>query len=197
MHATMRCLSEGCTTSICSLYHAILEENNDTTRVIAAWSSIFVHSNSQSNQATLHPSVCFLVRSHSVDGNVAELRLGAQVLYGVNQRLRVEDVDSPLVNVRPVKTILLVAISGDRGLCGGYNNFLIKKVCSVSPASPKPYPHYPRLQSLPMSAAGPANVQCLMSTFLHMTCLKSDDQTASSPWDVSCSHLQTDLGTSA
>lgn len=51
-----------------------------------------------------------------------------QVLYGVNQRLRVEDVDSPLVNVRPVKNILLVAISGDRGLCGGYNNFLIKKV---------------------------------------------------------------------
>ncbi|KAK9837708.1 hypothetical protein WJX74_003539 [Apatococcus lobatus] len=50
-----------------------------------------------------------------------------KVLYGVNQRLRVEDVDSPLVNVRPVKNILLVAISGDRGLCGGYNNFLIKK----------------------------------------------------------------------
>lgn len=42
--------------------------------------------------------------------------------------MRVEDVDSPLVNVRPVKNILLVAISGDRGLCGGYNNFLIKKV---------------------------------------------------------------------
>ena len=53
-----------------------------------------------------------------------------QVLYGVNQRLRVEDVDSPLVNVRPVKSVLLVIVTGDRGLCGGYNNFVIKKVGS-------------------------------------------------------------------
>jgi F0F1-type ATP synthase gamma subunit len=50
------------------------------------------------------------------------------VLYGVNQRLRVEDVDSPLVVVRPVKTVLLVMVTGDRGLCGGYNNFVLKKV---------------------------------------------------------------------
>jgi F-type H+-transporting ATPase subunit gamma len=50
-----------------------------------------------------------------------------KVLYGVNQRLRNEDVDSPLVTVRPVKTVLLVVITGDRGLCGGYNNFIIKK----------------------------------------------------------------------
>jgi F-type H+-transporting ATPase subunit gamma len=50
-----------------------------------------------------------------------------KVLYGVNQRLRVEDVDSPLCDVRPVKTVLLVALTGDRGLCGGYNNFVIKK----------------------------------------------------------------------
>jgi F-type H+-transporting ATPase subunit gamma len=51
-----------------------------------------------------------------------------QVLYGVNQRLRVEDVDSPLCEIRPVKTVLLVVLTGDRGLCGGYNNFIIKKV---------------------------------------------------------------------
>lgn len=56
-----------------------------------------------------------------------------QVLYGVNQRLRVEDVDSPLVNVRPVKTVLLVIVTGDRGLCGGYNNFVIKKVGTNCP----------------------------------------------------------------
>ncbi|KIY91665.1 F-type H+-transporting ATPase subunit gamma [Monoraphidium neglectum] len=49
------------------------------------------------------------------------------VLYGVNQRLRVEDVDSPLCDIRPVKSVLLVVLSGDRGLCGGYNNFIIKK----------------------------------------------------------------------
>lgn len=51
-----------------------------------------------------------------------------QVLFGVNQRLRVEDVDSPLVQIRPVETVLLAVISGDRGLCGGYNNQVIKKV---------------------------------------------------------------------
>lgn len=52
----------------------------------------------------------------------------AQVLFGVNQRLRVEDVDSPLVQVRPVKSVLLAVVTGDRGLCGGYNNQVIKKV---------------------------------------------------------------------
>ena len=50
------------------------------------------------------------------------------MLYGVNQRPRTEDVDSPLCSVRPVKTVLLVCITGDRGLCGGYNNFILKKV---------------------------------------------------------------------
>jgi F-type H+-transporting ATPase subunit gamma len=50
-----------------------------------------------------------------------------KVLYGVNQRLQDEDVDSPLTTIRPVKTVLLVVVTGDRGLCGGYNNFVIKK----------------------------------------------------------------------
>lgn len=50
-----------------------------------------------------------------------------KVLYGVNQRVRAEDVDSPLCAVRPVKTVLLVVLTGDRGLCGGYNNFILKK----------------------------------------------------------------------
>merc|ERR1711904_691715 len=48
-------------------------------------------------------------------------------LYGVNQRLEDEDVDSPLTTIRPVKNVLLVVITGDRGLCGGYNNYIIKK----------------------------------------------------------------------
>lgn len=50
-----------------------------------------------------------------------------KVLYGVNQRLRVEDVDSPLTSIRPVKSVSLVVMTGDRGLCGGYNNYVIKK----------------------------------------------------------------------
>merc|ERR1712188_354135 len=50
-----------------------------------------------------------------------------KVLYGVNQRIQDEDVDSPLTCIRPVKTVLLVVVTGDRGLCGGYNNYVIKK----------------------------------------------------------------------
>jgi len=50
-----------------------------------------------------------------------------KAMYGVNQRLRTEDVDSPLCEVRPVKTVLMVVLTGDRGLCGGYNNFILKK----------------------------------------------------------------------
>lgn len=61
-----------------------------------------------------------------------------QVLYGVNQRLRVEDVDSPLCEVRPVKSVLLVVLTGDRGLCGGYNNFIIKRVSRIA----TPMRHY-------------------------------------------------------
>jgi F-type H+-transporting ATPase subunit gamma len=40
----------------------------------------------------------------------------------------VEDVDSPLCDIRPVKNVLMAVVTGDRGLCGGYNNFIIKKV---------------------------------------------------------------------
>jgi F-type H+-transporting ATPase subunit gamma len=50
-----------------------------------------------------------------------------KVLFGVNQRLRVEDVDSPLIQIRPVKEVLLLIVTGDRGLCGGYNSIAIKK----------------------------------------------------------------------
>merc|ERR1711977_195533 len=50
-----------------------------------------------------------------------------KVLYGVNDRLQDEDVNSPLTNIRYVKSVLLVVITGDRGLCGGYNNYVIKK----------------------------------------------------------------------
>merc|ERR1711933_574428 len=50
-----------------------------------------------------------------------------KVLNGVNQCLDDQDVDSPLTDIRPVISVLLVVITGDRGLCGGYNSFVIKK----------------------------------------------------------------------
>lgn len=51
----------------------------------------------------------------------------AQVLYGLQTRLRFEDVDLPLLKKREVKSVGLLVISGDRGLCGGYNNNIIKR----------------------------------------------------------------------
>ena len=54
--------------------------------------------------------------------------VSVQVLYGVNQRLIGEDVDSPLATIRPVKCVTVCLVTGDRGLCGGYNSFAIKKV---------------------------------------------------------------------
>ncbi|GJW60826.1 ATP synthase gamma chain, chloroplastic [Tanacetum coccineum] len=50
-----------------------------------------------------------------------------EVLYSINEQLQVEDVDVPLTNVRPVKKVALVVVTGDRGLCGGFNNFILKK----------------------------------------------------------------------
>lgn len=51
----------------------------------------------------------------------------AQVLYGLLTRLAVEDVDLPLLQEREVKTVALVVMTGDRGLCGSYNANVIKK----------------------------------------------------------------------
>ncbi|MGF1517644.1 MAG: F0F1 ATP synthase subunit gamma [Nodosilinea sp.] len=51
----------------------------------------------------------------------------AQVLYGLQSRLRFEEADLPLLKQREVKTVALLVISGDRGLCGGYNNNVIRR----------------------------------------------------------------------
>jgi F-type H+-transporting ATPase subunit gamma len=51
----------------------------------------------------------------------------AQVLYRLQGRLRFEDVDLPLLKQRQVKSVGLLIISGDRGLCGGYNSNIIKR----------------------------------------------------------------------
>ncbi|KAA8523673.1 hypothetical protein F0562_010096 [Nyssa sinensis] len=50
-----------------------------------------------------------------------------EVLYDINEQIQLEDVDVPLTNVRPVQKVALVVITGDRGLCGGFNNAILKK----------------------------------------------------------------------
>ncbi|CAI9784204.1 unnamed protein product [Fraxinus pennsylvanica] len=51
-----------------------------------------------------------------------------EVLYSINEQCQLEDVEVPLTAIRPVKKVALVAITGDRGLCGGFNNAVLKKV---------------------------------------------------------------------
>ena len=51
----------------------------------------------------------------------------AQVLYNLQGKLQFEDVDLPLLQQREVKKVALVVVSGDRGLCGGYNANVIRR----------------------------------------------------------------------
>jgi F-type H+-transporting ATPase subunit gamma len=51
----------------------------------------------------------------------------AQVLYGLQTRMQFEDANLPLLRKREVKSVALLVISGDRGLCGGYNSSVIKR----------------------------------------------------------------------
>jgi F-type H+-transporting ATPase subunit gamma len=51
----------------------------------------------------------------------------AQVLYGLQTRLRFEEANLPLLQKRQVKTVGILVVSGDRGLCGGYNSSVIKR----------------------------------------------------------------------
>ncbi|KAL8261440.1 hypothetical protein R6Q59_025499 [Mikania micrantha] len=49
------------------------------------------------------------------------------VLYSINQQAQLEDIDIPLTNIRPVKKVALVVVTGERGLCGGFNNYVLRK----------------------------------------------------------------------
>jgi F-type H+-transporting ATPase subunit gamma len=51
----------------------------------------------------------------------------ATVLYSLQARMQFADATSPLLQVREVKCVALLVITGDRGLCGGYNSSIIKK----------------------------------------------------------------------
>ncbi len=50
----------------------------------------------------------------------------AEVLYGLAERLQFENLDLPLLKKREVRNVGLLVVSGDRGLCGGYNGNIIR-----------------------------------------------------------------------
>ena len=49
------------------------------------------------------------------------------VFGGLIQRLGGETIDLPLLTQREVSKVTLTVVTGDRGLCGGYNSYMIKK----------------------------------------------------------------------
>ncbi|MDV3351508.1 F0F1 ATP synthase subunit gamma [Leptolyngbyaceae cyanobacterium CCMR0082] len=51
----------------------------------------------------------------------------AQVFYGLQTRLKFEDANLPLLQIRDVRNVALVVVSADRGLCGGYNANIIRR----------------------------------------------------------------------
>jgi F-type H+-transporting ATPase subunit gamma len=51
----------------------------------------------------------------------------ARILQNLESRLAFETTDSPLLATREVRKITLLSVTGDRGLCGGYNSQVIKK----------------------------------------------------------------------
>src|SRR6478672_3288119 len=51
----------------------------------------------------------------------------AQVLYGLQNRLQFEEANLPLLRQRDVRSVGLLVITGDRGLCGGYNTNVIRR----------------------------------------------------------------------
>jgi F-type H+-transporting ATPase subunit gamma len=51
----------------------------------------------------------------------------AQVLYGLQNRLRFGEANLPLLKQREVRSVALLVVSGDRGLCGGYNSNVIRR----------------------------------------------------------------------
>ena len=51
----------------------------------------------------------------------------ARVLENIQSRMKFEMADSPLLKTREIEKITLVAVTGDRGLCGGYNSNIIKR----------------------------------------------------------------------
>jgi len=51
----------------------------------------------------------------------------AQVLYGLQSRLKFEDVDLPLLRQRAIGTVGILVVSGDRGLCGAYNGNVVRR----------------------------------------------------------------------
>lgn len=50
----------------------------------------------------------------------------ATLMLNLKSKLQFADVDSPFLEDRKIKNVALLVISGERGLCGSYNQRIIK-----------------------------------------------------------------------
>ncbi|CAM9741221.1 unnamed protein product [Heterosigma akashiwo] len=50
-----------------------------------------------------------------------------KIFRALSEQIGAENIDLPLMKPREVNKVLIIAISGNRGLCGGYNSYAIKK----------------------------------------------------------------------
>ncbi|KAL1562952.1 ATP synthase gamma chain 2, chloroplastic-like [Salvia divinorum] len=50
-----------------------------------------------------------------------------EMLYSINEQCQLDDVEVPLTAVRPVRRVALIVVTGERGLCGGFNSAILKK----------------------------------------------------------------------
>merc|ERR1719409_1741473 len=55
-----------------------------------------------------------------------------RILGGLLGRLSTEALDIPLMETREAKNVAVVVVTGDRGLCGGYNAQMIKTAVRAS-----------------------------------------------------------------
>ena len=85
----------------------------------------------------------------------------AQVLFGLQNRLQFEDVELPLLQQQEVESVALVVVSGDRGLCGGYNANIIRRAearaAELKAEGKKSHlhPHRPQSHSILQASGGP------------------------------------------
>jgi F-type H+-transporting ATPase subunit gamma len=50
-----------------------------------------------------------------------------EVLYNMRGEIQMEDIDLPLTRTSPVRKVALVVLTGECGLCGSFNNNVLKK----------------------------------------------------------------------
>ena len=87
-----------------------------------------IASTGKTQQTTKAMKVVSAAKLRKAQTNIVNARPYAANIYSVIRRIaRDFDIEHPLLGInRDVKKILAVVVTSDRGLCGGFNNNIIK-----------------------------------------------------------------------